>query len=454
MGDESLLTDAVDGLVRELRAVGVPVSVSEKIDALRSLADLPLGDGAAVKSGLRTALVKSSGHEHVFDAIFDLFFGADAPTAAGSRLDTVDDDRLRALLQSAVAADDPGLLRAIARVVVDRHAGIEPGRPVAGAAYLFRAMRAIGAQEIGDVVVEQAPGFAEAGQLRRRAIRDDVQRRIEAFRREVEAEIRRRLVADRGVDAVARTLRTPLPDDVDFLTASVERIAAMRSIVAPVARKLAARLASKHPRRRRGSLDVRRTVRASLSFGGALAAPVFRPLRPVKPDVIVLADISPSVATFAAFALQLISALRSEFASLRTFVFVDGIAEVTDLLAGAPDIAAAARRINSEARGVRREASSDYGNVLQEFWSEHGAELSRRTVVIVLGDARGNYRPPRADAARALAARTGRLYWLNPEPRAMWGSGDSEIERYAPLCDGVFECRNLRQLRDFVDAVG
>jgi uncharacterized protein len=126
---------------------------------------------------------------------------------------------------------------------------------------------------------------------------------------------------------------------------------------------------------------------------------------------------------------------------------------VTDLLADASDMRNAIRRINDEARGVRFTESSDYGSALQQFWKEHGGQLGRRTVVIVLGDARGNYRPPGVDAVWAIGRRSARLYWLDPEPMAMWGSGDSMIDAYAPLCDAVFECRNLRQLRAFVDAI-
>ena len=42
------------------------------------------------------------------------------------------------------------------------------------------------------------------------------------------------------------------------------------------------------------------------------------------------------------------------------------------------------------------------------------------------------------------------VYWLNPEPRAYWGTGDSILGEYAVHCDNVFECRNLRQLEHFV----
>jgi uncharacterized protein with von Willebrand factor type A (vWA) domain len=448
MADAALLADALDGLVTELRTVGVPVSVTEKVDAVHSLLHL-LPNRPAVKHGLGAALVKHAEHVTVFDALFDLYFGTDE----AHELDALDDDGLQALLGTALAEDSPTLTRAVVRAVVDRHAGIEPGRQVAGTFYAFRALRAVRAQDLGEAIAERAPAWAEAGPLARKLIRDEAERRVGVFRSEVAAEIRRRLVSERGAADVARTLRTPLPEDADFLTASPERIAEMRAVVAPLARALAARLVARHRSQGRGSLDFRKTIRRSLSLGGVPAAPAFRPPRALRPQVVVLADISASVATFAGFALQLIYALRAELAGLRAFVFVDGMAEITDLLRDSPDIGATVRRINEEALGVRLEASSDYGSALQQFSEEHGNHLDWRSIVLVLGDARANYLPPRVDAARAIARRVGRLYWLNPEPRSIWGTGDSVIDEYVSVCDGVFECRNLRQLRHVVDAV-
>jgi uncharacterized protein with von Willebrand factor type A (vWA) domain len=146
-------------------------------------------------------------------------------------------------------------------------------------------------------------------------------------------------------------------------------------------------------------------------------------------------------------------ALRNAFAKVRSFVFIDGVDEVTDLMARASDLVEVARAINQRGLGVRLDGRSDYGSSLADFVSEHGASFGRRTAVLVLGDARTNYHAPRAEQLRALSRRAGRLYWLNPEPRAAWNSGDSVIAAYAPACDRVIECRNVRQLRNFVETL-
>ena len=83
-------------------------------------------------------------------------------------------------------------------------------------------------------------------------------------------------------------------------------------------RKLAVRLARKRRHGRKGPLDFRSTVRHSLSYGGVPAEPKFRYPRPSKPEIMVVADISGSVAAFARFTLQLVYAIsmRETFPNL------------------------------------------------------------------------------------------------------------------------------------------
>ena len=467
------MLDALEGLTRELRAVGIPVSMSEHVDAARSLGLIDLGQRDQVQSALRAALVKSAEHQKAFDVVFDLFFAPRAGTtddeaavdgeeaeprrgrglgAGGGGIAELDDARLRDLLVDAVQLDDSLTVSRIAVEMVHRHARIEPGRAVAGTFYLLRTMRAINAEGmLAELVARDAtPTGPTAGLARRLAI-ETYEARLDALRQEVESQIRRRLVADRGAEAVARTLREPLPEDIDFLQASQRQIAELREIMPPLVRKLAAQLQVRRRHRRRGALDFRRTVRRSMSTGGVPAEPVFRPSRPAKPQLMVIADISGSVSAFAAFTLQLTYALRTEFAAVRCFIFVDGIDEITAVLAESDDIAAATRRINAVGAGVWLDGHSDYGHALESFWERYGDQIRTRTTVIVLGDARTNYHAPKAEVLAAVRRRASRVFWLNPEPAGAWDSGDSVLSQYARYCDAVFECRNTRQLREFVE---
>jgi uncharacterized protein len=272
-------------------------------------------------------------------------------------------------------------------------------------------------------------------------------------RTEAEAEIRRRLVADRGAEAVAATLRTPLPEDVEFVSATADQLAAMRQAVQLLGRKLAARLTRKRRHHRRSALDFRRTIRESLSNGGVPADLIFRKPHPAKPEIMLVADISSSVAAFASFTLQLAYAIRSEFSRVRSFVFIDGIEEVTGILDSAPDITAAAREISGRPGVVRIDGHSDYGMVLETFWDQWGPQIKTRTSVIILGDGRNNYHASQSWVLKAIRQRARHLYWLNPEPVSTWDTGDSIISEYGRFCDRLVECRNLRQLKEFAEAL-
>ncbi|MDQ6727172.1 MAG: VWA domain-containing protein [Actinomycetota bacterium] len=217
---------------------------------------------------------------------------------------------------------------------------------------------------------------------------------------------------------------------------------------------MASRLARRRRAGRQGRLDFRRTIHRSLSTGGVPADPRFRRPTPRKPEIMVLADVSGSVATFARFTLQLVHALAGEFSTVRSFVFIDGIDEVTQLFAGTDDMAEALARIHAEADVVAADGHSDYGRAFGSFWHRWGREISPRTTVIVLGDARNNYHAANSGVLADVRRRARRLWWLNPEPRSYWDTGDSIVADYAPHCDRVFECRNLRQLEGFVARIG
>jgi uncharacterized protein len=458
--------------VAELRAVGLPISVAENVDATAAISAMPLADRASLKSALAATLIKNSDHYGAFDLVFDVFFSgrrlaADSESDAEPGLDgqgpggngagggggvvaMLGDADLRDLLERAVAAGDRVLIRAVVAEAVSRYAGLEPGRPVAGMYYLYRTLRQLDLDALLERLLQSAQA-ARLSEMDRRLARDEYTRRVDDVRAEVEAEIRRRLVADRGAEAVAGTLRRPLPEDVEFLNASQQQLAAIRQAVQLLGRKMASRLARKRRHNRRSTLDFRRTIRQSLSNGGVPVDLAFRKPHPAKPEIMLVADISSSVAAFASFTLQLAYAIRSEFSRVRSFVFVDGIEEVTAIFESAPDMAAVAHHINSGTGAVRLDGHSDYGMVLESFWGQWGPQIRKRTSVIILGDGRNNYHTSRSWVLKLIRQRARHLYWLNPEPAYSWDTGDSIVSEYGQQCDKMVECRNLRQLKEFVE---
>ena len=469
------LLDLLNGFIAELRAVGIPASLTENLDAMEAVKHVPIEDRDTFKYALAATLVKNQAHWQAFETVFEVYFslrGAqyeieaadveDAETAeadeaterggSGAGSDLLTPEELAEMLFRALLQGDSGLLRAAASQAVRRYAGMEPGRPVGGTYYMYRTLRNLDLDGVLERLLDAAQnteGDADDFELRLR--RDTFEMRVSELKRQIEAEIRRRLVADRGVEAMAKTLRKPLPADIDFMHASREEMASLRKAIYPLTRKLAARLVRKRRHGRSGPLDFRSTVRHSLSYGGVPAEPKFRHPRPHKPDIMVVADVSGSVAAFARFTLHLVYAISSQFSKVRSFVFIDGLDEVTGLFEGTDDIAEAVHRVNTEADVVWVDGHSDYGHALGVFWDNFGDDVGPRTTVLILGDARNNYHAAQDWIVKAVQERARHLYWLNPEPRSYWDTGDSIVGEYAPHCDGVFEVRNLRQLEAFID---
>ncbi|MEC9466985.1 MAG: VWA domain-containing protein [Actinomycetota bacterium] len=482
-GESEPLLDLLSGFILELRNAGLPVSLTENLDAMEAVTHIPIEDREAFKYALGATLVKNHSHWRTFEVVFEVYFSLRGPEyeivdgdpsaplaedddqnpqmpgeggqqgGGGGGMSALTPEQLAEMLFKALLQGDDAMIRALARQAVMRYAGMEPGRPVGGTYYLYRTLRNLDLDGVLDRLMnatrEEAP--SELTPLEERLERDEFNDRVDRLKQEVEAEIRRRLVADRGVEAMAKTLRKPLPEDVDFMHASREEMANLRKAIYPLTRKLAVRLARKRRHGRKGPLDFRNTMRHSLSYGGVPAEPKFKFPRPAKPEIMVVADISGSVAAFARFTLHLVYAISSQFSKVRSFVFIDGLDEVTRFFEGVEDIGEAVHRVNTEADVVWVDGHSDYGHAFGVFWEKYGRDVGPKTTVLILGDARNNYHASQSWIVKELEHRARKVFWLNPEPRAYWDTGDSIVGEYGTWCEGVYEVRNLRQLESFVE---
>ncbi len=465
-------------LVDELRADDVEIALVEVLDAVDALRHLDLADRSLLRAALRATLVKHLEDDAVYDVLFDRCFPVTRPatppvgspgtpedpprrsSVAGDQTEAAPDlapagregeadvakaDLLDALLRALRDRDDAALA-VLAAQAVEAHAGV--GEAGGSPRYhLYRVMRALDLAGLLANAMRQERGDAgsDASELALRLRRDELAVRLDDLRRLLADEILHRLHGSAVTDLPAlRRL-----DHLDLADASRSELRALRQAVRPLARKLAAKVAQRRRRHRAGRLDMRRTLRRSLAFGGAPMEPVHRRRRTSKPDVVVLCDLSGSVAEFAGFTLALVHALHAELARLRTFVFVDGVAEVTEVLDradGVPD----AFHLLGRAGVISGDGHSDYGRAFARFWLDHGHVIGSSTTLIVTGDARTNHRPAGLGAFGEVCARAKRVYWLNPEPRSDWGTTDSMIGDYAPSCTKVFEVRSLHQLGDAV----
>jgi uncharacterized protein with von Willebrand factor type A (vWA) domain len=455
------LFDRHVSFVTALRDAGLHVSVAEDIDAVSALSVVELLDREQLRAAYAAALVKRQSHRPAFDTVFDLYFpaivGMDAeePSAdpehatANFRRDDPGLVRFRQDLAAALFDGDDVALARLARSGVGRFGAVAGRLPGTQSWSSYAAQTRISPQTLMAGLLEQALHGQDVGGLAERAARTTFGERIARFRRLLDTEVQRRLAEESGVEKIAKSAVKPSLERIDLLSATRADLAAIRREIQPLARRLAARLAIDQRHGRRGQLDFRRTIRASLSTGGIPMETHHRPRRPRKTDLVVLCDVSESVTSFAHFTLLLVYALREQFSRVRVFAFIDDLDEVTNFFRPGTDVVEAVTRLASEAKVRGWYGRTDYGRAFELFSERHLDAISTRTSLIVLGDARSNYGDPGLPALHAMADRARRSYWLNPERRGVWDTGDSVAEDVGRIVPMV-ECRNLAQLGEFV----
>ena len=442
------------GFVQALRSAGLAVSLAEGLDAISALDRVRWHDRETVRAAYATTLVKRHTQRTTFDAVFDIYFprlvgdGVGGTDRAGA-VDTGPElERFRESLAEALASGEQSELQDLAAEAIARF-GAMPGRgPGLSSWSAYTALQRVAPGELLDRLVQ---GLLADGSDDARA-EQTAGRRIGDFTRLVEGDARRRIAEEKGPEHVARTTVRPTIDRLDFMAARRSDVDEMRREIYPLARRLAARLTKEQHALRRGPLDVRRTVRASMSTGAVPLVTHHRPRRRHRTDLVVLCDVSGSVASFAQFTLLLVYALRESLGGVRAFTFVDDVVEVSDRFRPGADAAEVMESLAASVSHAALWGRTNYGRALTRFAEDHGDAIGPRSSLLVLGDARSNYSDLALPVLRELTGRARHSWWLNPEHSRHWGTGDSAADAYAEVVP-MTECRNLAQLGDFVHSI-
>lgn len=452
--------------VRELRAEGVGAGTAELLDATAALERIEWAQRESVHGALSTTLAKSPEDQRILDLVFDRFFFRAAEAAAldieaengpeqgeqpsegeaggdnrgdGESADSgIDLDELKLKVAEAVRDGEQGRIQDLARLAVAAFGRTTGSTGVIGVD-VQRIRRGLGLRS------EPQPELPASDPRAAGLPRENVRHFEQALRRELEREM------------IERTKSLPPAKPLGDLqrglpTGPAQDMADIQRVITQLRRRLATSGQLLKGRRRSHAIDVRRTVRASLQTGGVPVVLHQKPRRPKRPELFVLCDVSTSVTSSSVFFLSVLHALHDSFRKMRSFVFIERISEVSGVFEQERDFKKAARAIATDAGVADVSGYTDYGRVWSEFLATIEDELHPRATVIVLGDARTNGRPPRDDLFEQIAARAGRTFWLNPEPKLYWNYGDSVIETYAKHCT-PFECWTAAQLGDFVEAL-
>jgi uncharacterized protein with von Willebrand factor type A (vWA) domain len=451
------LVDRHISFLEALRGAGMPVSLAEGLDAVEALRVLPWDQRETVRTAYAASLIKKQAQRPTFDTLFDLYFprlvgdGVAADPDGGTDADETVRDNARALsdfraeLMPALGEGDERAMQDLAVEAVGRF-GAMPGRgPGLSSWSAYTALQRVSPADLVEQIVTSLLAQGRVEDEARRV----AGRRIGTFTALVEADARRRIAEEKGPDHVAEVAVRPSIDRLDFTAARKADLAEMRREIYPLARRLATRLTQEHHARRRGPLDFRRTVRASISTGGVPLVTHHKPKRPHRTELVVLCDVSGSVANFAQFTLLLVFALRDQFQKVRAFTFIDHVHEVTEHFRPGADVVDVMADLAASTSHAALWGRTNYGRAFTKFAEQYADSLGPRSSLLILGDARSNYSDLSLPVLRDLAGSARHAWWLNPEHTRHWDTGDSAAGPYGEVLPMV-ECRNLTQLGEFV----
>ena len=458
-----------------LRKSGIRVSTAETLDAFVALDELSIEDREIFKDALRTTMVKRGEEVPTFDQLFDLFWSgfydslrdAFGDAAAGLDASGLDLDELMRRMAEAMGqmeGDFEGLgdlARALLTADLDqleqmiREAAEQAGTQrienfLQVGFFSRRTVDQMNLEGAGEELRDLAAQLEQAGLSAEdaAALRSLIERLMEAARRSVRSFTERELQTQNH-DYMEKFRRETLLEK-SFYHLSEEEIKRMREVVERLAQKIKNILSIRRRREKRGKLDLHQTLRRNMSHGGIPFELIFKQRRKDRPKLVILCDVSSSVANVSRFMLQFVYSLQEAFTKIRSFVFVAELGEVTQLFQD-DDINQAIEKALDGGDVINVYTRSNFGYAFHEFWKDHLAAIDKKTTVLVLGDARNNYNDPRAWCLRDIHQKAKNVLWLNPESPSAWGFGDSVMDKYLPYTDVAEECRNLRQLTAMID---
>lgn len=452
------MDDRIVEFIRGLRAAGVRVSLAESVDALRATEVLGIGNKDAFRESLRATLVKESGDFSVFNELFPLYFGSGGPLLQNANEDLDSDEQ--EMLQAALSALSGRLQQLMDWLTsgegptkeeleeLAQRAGVEWANNPGQARWVTRRMlQQLGFAHLEEQIQQlqqklQEMGMSQEGMEKLMGV---VEANREALAEQIAQQVGLQIAQQRanrpddihGSDLTHKPFQSLTEDEADLLRKEVQRLVA----------QLRSRAALRRKRGNRGKFDAKSTIRANQRYGGVPMELKYKK-RKLKPSLVLICDVSTSMRPVAEFMLRLVYELQDQVAKARSFAFNSDMQEISVTLSGNRAADAITAVLYDIPPGYY---ATDLGHSLQTFFDNWLDAVNGRTTVVVLGDGRNNYNSPRIDLMKDLQRRARKLFWFTPEYPRQWGTGDSDMLEYEPICNRTFIVRNLAQLSAAVD---
>jgi uncharacterized protein len=462
------MDDRIVEFIAALRAAGVRISVAESADALRAIEATGVFDKDFFRVAMRATLIKEANDIPEFERLFPMYFGSappPMPNQPGGGMSQQDREKLARLLEQMLRNMTPEQLRQLFEAMMsgqnmsreqmqqmlrESTSQGQMNNPYYQPWMTRRAMRELEFDRLDELLQELLEKLREAG------VSEEALEQLAQEARENQAALGEQIAQEVGANMMRRAAeeqqkRQPIDELMDrpFDRLRQDEIDDLRGTVNRLAALLRSRAALRQRRGNKGTLDAKSTIRANLRFGG-VPIDVRHKRRHLKPKLSVLCDLSTSMRPIVSFMLLLVYALQDQVSRTRSYAFIADLYDISnDFNESRPE--AAIEAIQQRIRPGYY--NTDLGNSLATFARDHMGTVDRRTTVIVLGDGRNNHNDPNLRDFETIKRRARRVVWFNPESPRLWGTGDSDMPQYVPLCDMVHQVSNLRQLVDAVDSL-
>jgi len=449
-------------LIAALRSSGVRVSLAESAEAFSAVDIMGIQDREEFRLSLRATLIKDLKDIPVFDKVFPLFFGTGQPPPmmGGDPSDDMTPEEaqmwaeamkqfaesLRQRMQRLMNGEQLSRaeLEALGRMV-----GLNQVDDLRYQNWMAqRMMRALAFPEVREALKELMEQLQQMGMSRDRIERmhEMIQQNLQGMREQIERFAGERIAENLSERPRGENIDSLMNRPFQALSDSDKKI--LQNEVKRLAAALRTRIALRQKRMKSGQLDPKATIRANLKYHG-VPMEIRHKDRTRKPKIVVICDISTSMRFCSELMLSFLFALQGQVRKTHAFAFIDHLESISEDFSGSNADEAIASVLWRMPSGSY---NTDLGWSLNDFQNEYLDTLNGQTTLIVVGDGRNNYYDPRLDIFSTMSRRAARTIWLNPEPPYLW-HGDSDMPKYAPLCNNVLKVSNLRELASAVDAL-
>jgi uncharacterized protein with von Willebrand factor type A (vWA) domain len=456
------MEDRIVHFIAALRAGGVRVSLAESADAFRAVENLGVEEREAFRLSLRATLVKDANSLPIFEELFPLFFdSADQQPAMQDATEDMTPEEAHMLAQAMRMLSEHlrQLMEKLLRGEQLSQQELEQLGQMVGLNrtddlrykdwMVRRMMRALRFDEVRDALRELMELMAQMGMSKERLeqMRELIRANQQAMQDQLSQYAGQRIAENMSEQRPEESVDNLM--DRPFGALSDRDMDRLRKEVSKLANRLRSRIALRQKRAKTGQLDAKATIRANLKHGSVPIEIRHRDHR-LKPKLVVICDISTSMRHCSELMLSLVYALQDLVTKTHAFAFIDHLEFIS------PDfVGRQAKDAISEVliRMPPGHYSTDLGYSLENFARDYMDTIDGRTTFIMVGDGRNNYNDPRLNLFQTMARRSRRTIWLNPEPPMLWGSGDSDMLKYAPLCDNVVVAATLGELTEAIDSL-